>query len=40
MDETQLLYEEIIFLDSELIENASELEELLELFLFLGFPTI
>ena len=40
MDETQLLYEEIVFLDPELIENTSELEELLELFLFLGFPTI
>jgi len=40
MDDTELLYEEIKDIDPELIENASDLEELLELLLFLGFPTI
>jgi hypothetical protein len=40
MDDTELLYEEIKDIDPELIENASDLEDLLELLLFLGFPTI
>ena len=40
MNDTELLYEEIKDIDPELIENASDLEELLELLLFLGFPTI
>tara|TARA_B110000495_G_C22708525_1_gene416793 strand:- start:497 stop:619 length:123 start_codon:yes stop_codon:yes gene_type:complete len=40
MDDTELIYEEVKNIDPELIENTSDLEELLELLLFLGFPTI
>jgi hypothetical protein len=40
MDDMELIYEEIKDIDPELIENASDLEDLLELLLFLGFPTI
>ena len=40
MDETELLYEEIKNIDPDLVENTDDLEELLELLLFLGFPTI
>ena len=40
MDETELLYEEVKNIDPDLIENTDDLEELLELLLFLGFPTI
>ena len=40
MDETELLYEEVKKIDPDLIEKTDDLEELLELLLFLGFPTI
>ena len=40
MDATALLYEEVKNIDPDLIENTDDLEELLELLLFLGFPTI
>jgi len=40
MDDIELLYEEVKDIDPDLIENASDLEDLLELLLFLGFPTI
>jgi len=40
VDETELLYEEVKNIDPDLIENTDDLEELLELLLFLGFPTI
>jgi len=40
MDNIELLYEKVKDIDPDLIENASDLEDLLELLLFLGFPTI
>lgn len=40
MNDMELLYEEVKNLDPDLIENASDLEDLLELLLFLGFPII
>ena len=40
MDNIELLYEKVKDIDPDLIENASHLEDLLELLLFLGFPTI
>ena len=40
MTENEQIYTEVAAIDSDLIENASDLEDLLELLLFLGFPTI
>tara|TARA_B100000745_G_C20133109_1_gene388327 strand:- start:673 stop:810 length:138 start_codon:yes stop_codon:yes gene_type:complete len=34
------LYQAVEDIDPDLVENASDLEDLLELLLFLGFPTI
>jgi hypothetical protein len=40
MPDNEEIYIEVADIDPDLIENASDLEELMELFLFLGFPTI
>ncbi len=40
MTDNEEIYTEVADIDSDLIENASDLEELMELLLFLGFPTI
>lgn len=40
MTENEQIYAEVAAIDPDLIENASDLEDLLELLLFLGFPTI
>jgi len=40
MTENEEIYTEVANIDPDLVENASDLEELLELLLFLGFPTI
>jgi predicted transcriptional regulator len=40
MSETEEIYEIVADIDADLVESASDLEELMELLLFLGFPTI
>ena len=40
MSEAEEIYEFVADVDPELIENTSDLEELMELLLFFGFPTI
>tara|TARA_R110002020_G_scaffold353150_1_gene566158 strand:- start:7449 stop:7571 length:123 start_codon:yes stop_codon:yes gene_type:complete len=40
MTDTEEIYVEVADIDPDLVENASDLEELIELLLFLGFPTI
>tara|TARA_B110001454_G_C12519639_1_gene350476 strand:+ start:542 stop:667 length:126 start_codon:yes stop_codon:yes gene_type:complete len=40
MEDTELVYQEIQNIDPDLVENASDLEELIELILFFGFPAI
>tara|TARA_R100001530_G_scaffold33034_2_gene25966 strand:+ start:851 stop:973 length:123 start_codon:yes stop_codon:yes gene_type:complete len=40
MSDTEEIYEAVEDINPDLIENASDLEELMELLLFLGFPTI
>ena len=40
MSEVEEIYETVEDINPALVENASDLEELLELLLFLGFPTI
>ena len=40
MSDNDEIYAEVVDIDPDLVENASDLEDLLELLLFLGFPTI
>tara|TARA_B100000749_G_scaffold279625_1_gene272880 strand:+ start:846 stop:968 length:123 start_codon:yes stop_codon:yes gene_type:complete len=40
MSDVEEIYEAVEDINPDLVENASDLEELLELLLFLGFPTI
>lgn len=40
MSDNDEIYVEVADIDPDIVENASDLEDLLELLLFLGFPTI
>ena len=40
MTDNEEIYDVVKDIDPDLVENTSDLEELMELLLFLGFPTI